>query len=174
MAITSVDAARARIPDHLLIIPRELQEFLNALSGNIADWTLKTLLKVMKGAFEVSDLPIILLVWPDLKGFDSHLKDFSGGYVFGTKKKGAVQASVVFKNNKMEVLDDEIPDWDVKILFKDEPSFWKFILSGGNDILDSILENDVEVYGNLNYLYKFGYMAKDLVKRLNLDIGFSA
>jgi hypothetical protein len=165
--MTLASADLATIPDYLLDIPNELRQLLDSLSGNIADWGLETFLNVMKLSFDASRISIILLVRPGLKGFDSNLKGFSGGYAFGTKD-GGVQASAVFNGGKMQVLEDEAPDWDVKVLFKDVGAFWKFVFSGGNDILEAILENDVEVYGNLNYLYKFGFMAKDLRSRLNL------
>jgi hypothetical protein len=41
-----------------------------------------------------------------------------------------------------------------------------FIFSRDQDILNSILANQVEVDGNLNYIYKFGFMARDLAKRV--------
>jgi len=171
MTLTLIDAAK--IPGHLMATVNEIQEMLNRLSGNIADWGLETLLKVMELAFEASKLSFILLVLPRLKGFDDNLRGFEGGYVFAAKD-GSIQASAVFTDGKMEILDGEIADWDVKVQFEDVRAFWKFLLSGGNDILDSILDNDVEVYGNLNYLYKFGYMARDLVQRLRLRISFAS
>jgi hypothetical protein len=171
MTLTPIDVAN--IPAHLTDVPNELRNLLNGLSGNIADWGLKTLLDVMKLAFEASSLSVVLLFFPSLKGFDESIRNFSGNYAFETKD-GLVGVSAIFTNGQMQVLAKEDPAWDVKILFKDVRSFWKFLLAGGNDILDSLLENDVEVYGNLNYLYKFGYMARDLEQRLKLGQSFAA
>ncbi|MFH1117718.1 MAG: hypothetical protein V1792_27680 [Pseudomonadota bacterium] len=165
MTSTLTDAAG--IPRNSTGIINQLQEMLNTLNGNIADWGLETLLKVMELAFEASKLPFVLLILPRLKGFDNNLRAFEGRYVFAAKD-GRIHASAVFENGRMDVLEEEIEDWDVKIIFKDVRAFWKFLFAGGNDILDSILVNDVEVYGNLNYLYRFGYMARDLEKRLGL------
>jgi hypothetical protein len=44
-----------------------------------------------------------------------------------------------------------------------------FLLSKNQDILDSVLANTVEVDGNLNYIYKFGFMVRDLIRRLGFD-----
>ena len=169
MTLSSIDAAK--IPSHLMDIPNEFQALLNNLSGNIADWELESLLRVMNLAFQASKQSIVVLLFPRLKGFDKNLENFSAGYVFGTKD-GLVACSANFKDERMDVLTHEIPYWDVKILFKDVRAFWKFLFAGGNDILDSILENDVEVYGNLNYLYKFGYMARDLQQKLKCRVCF--
>lgn len=171
MTLKLIDAAK--IPGHLMDIVNQLQEMLNKLSGNIADWGLESLLKAMERAFEVSKLPFVLLVFPRLKGFDHNLTGFEGGYLFRTKD-GLVQASAVFADGQMDVRSGEITDWDVKVEFQDVQAFWKFLFAGGNDILDSILKNDVEVHGNLNYLYKFGYMARDLQKRLKLRTSFAS
>jgi hypothetical protein len=35
--------------------------------------------------------------------------------------------------------------------------------------MDSLLANEVEVEGNLNYIYKFGFMAKELLQRLGMS-----
>ena len=43
-----------------------------------------------------------------------------------------------------------------------------FLFSRDQDILDSLLANDVELDGNLNYIYKFGFMARDLGRRLGV------
>jgi hypothetical protein len=155
------------IPAHLTPECMGLNDLLNHLSGNMAHWTLKELLDAMSLAFEASRKSVVLLFFPGLKGFHENIRDFTGSYVFGTKD-GLVCVSAVFENERMKVKAVENGDWNVKIMFDDVQAFWKFTLAGGNDILDSIMENDVEVYGNLNYLYKFGFMARDLQRRLGL------
>ncbi len=165
MAVITVDTAR--IPDHLTTVPNELRALLDSLTGDITNWTLVELLSAMRLAFEVSKSSVVLLFFPHLKGFDENLHGFSGTYAFGTKD-GLVSVSAIFKDEQLEIEANENPDWNVKVLFKDVQAFWKILFAGGDDILDSIVRNDVEVYGNLNYLYKFGYMARDLLQRLGL------
>jgi hypothetical protein len=132
-----------------------MRKSLTGLTGGLADWTLEGLLHGMQLGF---GLPT---------DFRDNIKGFQGVYVFGSKD-GSVAASAVFDHETMDVLEEALDNWDIKIVFKDERAFWKLIFSGGDDVLGAILENDVEVYGNLNYLYKFGYMAKDLVGRLGV------
>lgn len=132
-----------------------------SLPGGIADCSLEMMLDFMKLAFTL------------VSGYDENIKGFDGVYVFGSKD-GTIQASAIFRDGTMRKLDDALDAWDIKIMFKDARSFWKLIFSGGNDVLGAILENDVEVYGNLNYLYKFGFMAKDLARRLQIPVGFTA
>ncbi|MFH0821274.1 MAG: hypothetical protein V2B18_00855 [Pseudomonadota bacterium] len=155
------------IPAPLRAAHKALDDLVNLVRGNIADWTLDQLLRAMSLAFELSRNRMVLLLCPNLKGYDENIRDFTGGYVFGSKD-GLVCVSAIFKNDRMEVKGVESADWNVKVMFEDVQAFWKFLLAGGNDIFDSIMENDVEAYGNLNYLYKFGFMAKDLQQRLGL------
>jgi len=63
----------------------------------------------------------------------------------------------------MEVTDDVlIADPHITITFRDGRTLMKFLLAPKQDILGSMLRHDVVTEGNLNYLYRFGYMAKRL------------
>jgi hypothetical protein len=143
-----------------------LGQLLDSLSGTIADWALEDLLQVMKHAFELSD-DVILAPIVGLEGYSANIREFNAVYGFESKD-ASVQATAVFKNNKMEVKEDGPETWDMKVMFTDARAFWNFIFSGGQDIVQSILDNEVEAYGNLNHLYKFGFMARDLKERLGL------
>jgi len=157
------------------VIPLVIQDVLDGLSSDLADWTLDKLLDIMALAFELSKNPLVVILAPQLRGYHRNLRAedgkpaFEGVYLFETKD-GSVQECRIFKDGEMR--DPKMPcppdRYDIKIVFKDTNAFWKFLFSGGNDVMDSILDNDVEAYGNLNYLYKFGFMAKDLVQRLNV------
>ncbi len=52
--------------------------------------------------------------------------------------------------------------------FRNPVALRDFLFSKNQDVLQSLLKNEVTVEGNLNYLYKFGFMAKDLMRRLGL------
>ena len=69
----------------------------------------------------------------------------------------------------MKVYVKQKNGWNVKVTFKDAPSLKQFLFSRNQDILDSLLTNTVEVDGNLNYLYKFGFMSRDLMRRLGIQ-----
>ncbi|MGO8878421.1 MAG: hypothetical protein ACLPVO_12940 [Desulfomonilaceae bacterium] len=140
--------------------------FLEWLLGNTEDWSVERFLGFMKWAFEHSDHTSGAAL--GLKGYHENIENFKAVYVFETEDH-LVQATACFNDGSMVVETGAATKWDLKISFKDVLALWRFIFSGGNDIVDSMLANDVQVYGNLNYLYKFGFMAKDLVfQRLGL------
>jgi hypothetical protein len=123
------------------------------LLGKVTDKFLELLLRGMDLAFCLS------------KGYRENIVDFEGRYLFRTADD-RVAAAATFKDSEMEVHEEPVDDWDVRITFTDAAALRAFIFSRDQDILDSILENKVEVDGNLNYMYKFGFMARDLGYRL--------
>lgn len=140
-----------------------LDQIVGDLSKSIADLTLENLLNGMKLAFDASNS--VLGPVFNLDGYHANIDGFNAVYAFATQDD-TVQAAALFENGKMSVKTHAPSEWDLKVTFKNVEAFWKFIFSGGQDILDSLLANDVEVYGNVNYLYKFGFMARDLRERL--------
>ena len=125
------------------------------LYGKVTDTFLESLLRGMDLAFSLS------------KGYRRNIRDFEGRYLFRTADD-IVAAAAIFKHGDMEVYREAIDDWDVRVTFKDADALNAFIFSRDQDILDSLLANDVEVDGNLNYIYKFGFMARDLGYRLGV------
>ena len=69
----------------------------------------------------------------------------------------------------MHIHDGAIDDWDVMVTFKNGEALRNFIFSEKQDIFDSISENAVEVDGNLNHIFKFGFMVQDLTRRLGIE-----
>lgn len=126
------------------------------LSGEITDKFLEILLGGMDFAFTLSS------------GYRKNIEGFTGRYLFRTADN-LVSASATFKDGNMHVHEDSIDDWDARVTFKDAKALRAFIFSQNQDILNSILANEVEVDGNLNYIYKFGFMARDLGKRLGVE-----
>ncbi|MCK5381646.1 MAG: hypothetical protein KAJ81_09260 [Candidatus Latescibacteria bacterium] len=125
------------------------------LYGKATDTFLELLLKGMDLAFCLS------------KGYRKNIKKFEGRYFFRTADQ-LVAAVAIFKNGNMKVREEATDEWNVRITFKDAEALRAFLFSGDQDILDSLLKNDVEVDGNLNYVYKFGFMARDLFHRLGV------
>ncbi len=99
------------------------------------------------------------------RGYRKNIKNFKGRYLFMTKK-GDVAVSALFENGNMSVRKDIIPDWDVKVTFSDEVALLDLLFSRDQDILNSLLENKVEIEGNLTYIYRFGFLARDLQNRI--------
>lgn len=102
------------------------------------------------------------------RSYRKNIKNFKGRYVFRTADN-VVAAAIIFTNANMKVHDKEIDKWNVRITFKDAPALQAFLFSKNQDILDSILKNEVEVDGNLNYIHKFGFMARDLMRRFGVQ-----
>ncbi len=125
------------------------------LYGKVTDKFLELLLAGMDLTFCLS------------KGYRKNIKGFEGRYVFRTADN-RVAATATFKDGDMRVHQEAMNDWDVRVTFKDAAAFRGFIFSRDQDILDSILANDVEIDGNPNYIFKFGFMARDLGHRLGV------
>ncbi|VAV85529.1 hypothetical protein MNBD_DELTA01-1366, partial [hydrothermal vent metagenome] len=95
-------------------------------------------------------------------------------YLF-VSEDGAICEAATFKDNRMKVEkevdpgDRLIENWDIIVKFKDARALRNYLFSEDQDILNLILTNDVEVEGNLNYLFKFGFISKDLLRKTGLD-----
>ncbi len=99
---------------------------------------------------------------------ERNLKGFSARYVFESAD-GKVAASALFAPGRMEVRREAVSDATVRVKFKTAEALRSFLFSDDQDVLNSVLEDAVAVEGNLNYVYKFGYMAKSLTLRLGLS-----
>ncbi|MGA8572390.1 MAG: hypothetical protein ACLP7A_07545 [Desulfobaccales bacterium] len=110
-----------------------------------------------------------------------YIKDFTGSYWF-KDKDGKVSVLVKFHDGEMEIHKDPDPDpkpypeTTVMVTFKDSNALRRFLLAVKKDILQVILHNEILVTGNLNYLYKFVFMANHplpLRELLNLENEFT-
>lgn len=138
-----------------------LDDLIDAAQAAIADKSLESLLHAMDLAFELSQWHLIL------EGYYSNIENFEGKYDF--EAGDGVRVGVVFGGGEMTVYHEGVHDWNAKISFISGEALMRFLLSRNHDVLDSVLQNEVQVEGNLNYVYKFGFMAKDLMHRLKLE-----
>lgn len=103
--------------------------------------------------------------------YRKHIEEFRGKYIFRSKD-GLINVSVIFKKGRiskqdiMKVTRSGIEGANVTIIFRDASVVKYYILSKKPDILNSILNQDISIQGNLTYMYKFGYMASQLQKML--------
>jgi hypothetical protein len=137
-------------------VRREARALRDALEGKLTDKGVELLFYAMDVAFLL------------LGSYRRHLRGFTGSYVLRTADN-KVAASALFANQKMTVRRDTIPSPTVVITFKTAQALRRFLSAKEPDILDSLLTNDVEVEGNLNYVYKFCFMARDLTRRLGIS-----
>lgn len=97
----------------------------------------------------------------------ANLNGFSGRYVF-MSSAGSVGATAWFESGRMYRSDSPQNNFTVRVKFKDAAALRRFLFADSPDVLDALLANDVEIDGNLNYIYKFGFMVKDLERRLGI------
>lgn len=126
--------------------------------GTATDKFIEILLKGMDWFFYLT---------PD-DDFRRHLKNFNGRYYFKTEDE-TVKVSATFNNGDMQVHEDAIKDWDVMVKFRDGEALRKYIFSEKQDIFESISENAVEVDGNINHIFKFGFIVQNLMQRLGIE-----
>lgn len=152
-----VRSLAALLPDRWArsLMRKEIEQLRGALEGQLIDKFVEALLAGMSMAFLL------------LGGYRRHIKGFQGVYLFRTAT-GKVAAGARFDNGRMRVLSSEVATCDVAVTFNDPAALRRFLFSRDQDILASLLANDVSVDGNLNYIYKLGFLARDLVRRLGI------
>ena len=131
------------------VLQLALKKLEECLSAELAEEFLESLLEVIKIAFFFD------------ADYRKNIVGFTGRYLFRSTDH-AIRVSVTFTDEEMAVTEEEIADPQVTIIFKDGPALMNFLLSGNPDILGSMLRQEVAPEGNLNYLYKFAYMARRL------------
>jgi hypothetical protein len=139
----------------LRVFRRKARALKEELEGKLTDKFVELLLYGM-------DIGFLLLA-----SYRNNLRHFHGSYVLRTAD-GKVAASALFADGKMSVRDEAIASPTVTVTFTDPGAFRRFLFSKDQDILQSLMANEVDVEGNLNYIYKFGYMARDLTLRLGI------
>ena len=125
------------------------QKFLGTLQSETAEEFLEVLLKLMGLVFYLD------------KDFRRNIRNFNGRYLFRSLDR-QITVAAVFKDDRLKVIEKEIDDTHMTVIFRNAKAMMGFLLSPKPDILGSMLRQDITVNGNLNYLYKFAYMAKHL------------
>ena len=125
------------------------RRFLKSLESEAAEESLKLLLKLMSLAFKVD------------RGFRKNIDSFKGRYQFRSVDN-SVTIAALFTGKDLKVKEKLIPDPDVSVIFKDGRSLINYLLATDRDILRLVLNNEVVLKGNTNYILKFGYMANHI------------
>ena len=125
------------------------RRFLKCLQSEAAEEFLELLLKLMSLAFKIDE------------DFQRNIKGFTGRYQFRSVDN-SVTVAALFTGKDLKVKERLIPDADVSVIFKDGRSLMNYLLPADRDILRLVLNNEVVLKGNVNYILKFGYMANHL------------
>jgi hypothetical protein len=131
------------------VVKRIVKKIIKAVENELLDSFLELLLSFIR---------LVLCV---NKGYRRNLENFEARYAFKSRD-GKIAASAIFKDNKMKVHKYEIENTNITVIFKDGKSLWEFLFSDDPDVFEFILDNKLSYIGNINYVLKFGYMAKHL------------
>lgn len=146
------------------VLPESIQDSLvrsfckplrDQFSGPLTDQFLELLLRGMEIAFALS------------KSYRKNIEGFQATYVFKTRD-GTVGVSALFDNGKMSVDSKARPSCDTLVTYKDANALFCYLLAKEPDTLDAILAASVEVEGNLSNVYRYGFLARDLMRRMGV------
>jgi hypothetical protein len=126
------------------------------LQGEVTDDLLELLLGAMK-----------VYAWLS-HGYRDNLAGWRGSLAFRTAR-GGVGSTALIHDDEIDVEDTAREDATVTVTFTDPAALRRFLFSKHQDILDAVLKNEVQVSGNYNHVYRFGYLARDLEHRLLRD-----
>lgn len=136
-------------------------EIFKCLAKRLDSWLAKRILELaLKGMslfFEIS------------KEFRRNIDGFHGRYQFTTTYNSfAVIAE--FTGKGLKVREGSIKDADISVIFKYGKTLKTLIsyyLTTDPDIMKLMLDNGVELKGNLNYMIRFSYMTNQILLPLN-------
>ena len=139
------------------LVENRLKELKNRIETHAAGEVLD---KVLEGLLEAMALLFMIN-----KAYRSHIRDFRASYVI-CSEDGRIDVTAVFKKvsflfiemDGMEVRDTAVDDPTVAVTFRDGKAMADFLLSGNTDVIEGMLDNQLSVSGNLNYLFKFIYL----------------
>lgn len=128
---------------------RVQKQFLKCLENEAAEDFLGLLLKLMSLTLKLD------------REFQRNIAGFKGRYQFRSADS-SVTVAAVFDGNGLKVKEELIPEPDVSVIFKDARALMNYLLAAERDILRLLLNNELALQGNANYIFKFGYMANHL------------
>jgi len=128
---------------------RTERRFRKCLEDETAEEFLQLILNLMSLAFKLD------------KDFRRNIEGFNGKYQFRSSDN-SVTIAALFNGKDLKVQEKLIPDADVSIIFKDGRALMNYLLATDRDILKMVLNNEVILKGNMNYMMKFGYLANHL------------
>jgi formate C-acetyltransferase len=102
--------------------------------------------------------------------YHKNIEKFKGTYRFQDQKRN-IETVVSFADGEMRINPHNPPPADLTVTFQDGDCLRNFLLPSSTpkrdflkkDIMKSILNHEITVEGNLNLLYKFGYLANHLI-----------
>ena len=142
--------------------PAPIRNFLKMLDEKATGDFLQALLDVMKLRLEDP-----LNLDPE---YHKNIENFQATYRF-QDQKSHIETVVTFADGEMRINPGNPPPADLTVTFENSDCLRNFLLPSPTpkrdflkkDIMKSLLNHEITVAGNLNLLYKFGYMANHLI-----------
>jgi hypothetical protein len=131
------------------MLDQVMKKFLGCLESEFAEEFLEKLLELMG---------LVLLLDRDYR---RNIVGFNGRYQFLSSNR-EITVAALFEDDALTVSEEIIADPHITVTFKDGKALMNYLLSPKPDVLGSMLRQEVHLEGNLNYLYRFAYMAKRL------------
>ncbi len=155
-------------------ILRPISNMFDGVDTFLTNLRMKKLKKLLLGAATdkfIEGLLIGMELYFSLsRSYRRHINNFEGRYFFRSADENeTIAASAIFENANMRVGFEAIDDWDVMVTFKSGEALRNYLFSEKQDIFESLSANAVEVDGNLNHIFKFGFMVQDLTRRLGIE-----
>ncbi len=133
------------------------KEFQQCMAGESVETSPEILFRLMDLFFQLN---------PD---FRKNIQGFTGRYQFKSEdNKVAVLAT--FDDEQITVEEALSPEADIVMTFKDGRSIINSFFSPRKDILKTLHDNEVALQGNLNYVYKLGFLTDHIQLALNRDL----
>ncbi|MEW5800911.1 MAG: SCP2 sterol-binding domain-containing protein [bacterium] len=130
------------------------KEFQQCVAGESMETSPEILFRLMDLFFQLN---------PDSR---KNIRGFSGTYQFKSEdNKVAVLAT--FDDERITVEETLYAEPDITIIFKDSRSIINSFISPKKDILKTLHDNKVALQGNLNYVYKLGFLTDHIQLALN-------
>lgn len=102
------------------------------------------------------------------KDFKKNIEDFTAKYSF-CSSDGKMGVTASFKNSKMKVHDSYSKEHTTSVSFKNGIVMAKFLFSPNPDVISGLLDNALTLDGNMNYMFKFIYMARQIPEYLGIQ-----
>ena len=125
------------------------ERFLDSLQNEAAEAFLKGLFFLMQVKCAIDP------------AFRRNIEDFQAVYQFKGKDDG-FGVLLEFADDDLSFREGLTDEATITIIFKDGGGLIRFLISQKKDVFQALLHNEVQVSGNLNYIYKLGFMANHL------------
>jgi hypothetical protein len=150
---------RCEPPEALQIWENAVKKFLGSVEAETAETILEGLLLFMKTRFLIDPIMIGSNFRENIDGFDAK-------YQFRSKS-GDINVLLKFHDGDMDWEESLSPDVNASLEFKDGHALvnylFNYLVLQDRDFLKSMTKNEIRVSGNLNYLYKFLFMANHML-----------